>query len=273
MSSIIISADSSPAGQAIAKKTAEALGYGYLGPEFLAQLAGQYNVSEEKLAKALDENTSCWGMPPKKRNLYLAYIQAAALERFLEDNLVCAGLAAHLYVRDIPHVLMIRILSDPKILANQIAAEKSIAPKKARKILESRQKRRRRWSERNFGLNEFDPSLYDMAISLSQIETEKAVEVLKDMIGYRKFQPMTYSVNCLKDKALAGKVRAALWPRFPRTQVESRDGTVVLKPKILKRNKLEQTEALKELTYKIAGVQYVEVHPNMNFVRKSADSD
>jgi cytidylate kinase len=272
MSSIIISTDFSSVSQTIAQRTAEALGYEYLGPEYLTEVAKEYKVSAEKLAKALDPNSSSWAISSKNRSLYLAYIQAAVLGKFLEDNLVCQGLAAHLYVHGISHVLTVRILADTKLSVNQIAAEKNVTPKKARQILDCRERRRRRWSEKNFGVNEFDPSLYDMVISLSQIEADKAVEVIKDMVGYRKFQPMTYSLKCVKDKALACTVRAALGPRFPRMEVQARDGTVVIKPNTLRGGKGQQAEALKERTYQIPGVEYVEVHPSKNFVRQSNNS-
>jgi cytidylate kinase len=272
MSSIIISTDFSYMGEPIAPKIADALGYEHLGPEFLARVAEEYQISPEILTKALDGETSLWNMSCRNRSLHLSFIQSAVWGRFLADNLVCEGLAAHLYIRDISHVLMVRILLDTKLLTNRIAVEKGVSLKNARKTLENLERRRRRWSTRNFGLDEFDPSIYDMVISLSQIEEDKIVEVIKDMALYRKFQPMTYSLKCVKDGALAARVKTRLLPDFPGIKVRARDGTVILEPRALGRGKGRQAETLKKMICKIPGVEYVEVHPGRNFVRKTGSS-
>jgi len=272
MSSIIISTDLLSVGQMIAERTAQALGYAHLGRQILSSVAEKHQVREDKLVAALDEDASFWGLASKNRDLYLAYIQAATLDQFLGDNVVCEGLAAHLYIRDVSHILMIRILSDPKVRANQIAAQQDIPPKRARQLLERQEKRRRRWSLRAFGLAEADPSLYDMVISLSQIEADKAVDILTDTVGYRKFQPMTYSRQCLQDKALASQVRATLVPRFPGVKVQSRDRIVVVQTRTFKRNKRQKAEAIKALAQQIPGVEYVEVHSNKDFLRQGKDS-
>jgi len=273
MSSIIISADLLSVGQMIAERTAQALGYTHLGRQILSSVAEKHQVREEKLVAALDEEASLWSRLSRSRDdLYLAYIQAAAAERFLGDNVVCEGLSAHLYLRDVSHILMIRLLSDPKVRANQIAAQQDIPPRRARQLLERQEKRRRRWSLRAFGLDETDPSLYDMVINLSQIEADKAVDILADTVGYRKFQPMTYSRQCLQDKVLASQVRAALASRFPEVKVQSRDSIVVVQTRTLKRNKRQKAEAIKELAQRIPGVEYVEVHSNKDFLRQAKNS-
>jgi hypothetical protein len=271
MSSIIISTDFPGMEEQLAPKLAEALGYQYLGPEYLDKVAEDFRVSKGRLAKALAGEASSWATSGRSLQLYLGIVKTAVWEKFLSDNIVCEGLAAHLYIRDISHVLMVRILTDTKLAINRIAVEKAITPKKARKILDKRVHRRRHWSKRNFGLDEFDPSIYDMVLSLSQIEEEKAVEVIKDMAGYRKFQPMTYSLQCTKNGALAARIEASLLPEHPRIKVHVQDGAVILEPGSLRAGKGKQADMLKEKTYKIPGVEYVEVHPGKNFINRAGN--
>jgi len=268
MSSIIISIDFSYMGEQIAPKLADALGYQYLGLPFLDDVASDYGVPRDRLVQALNSEAFSWAASRRNSRLQLSFLKAAVWERFLSENIVCEGLAAHLYIREISHVLTVRLLSDPKLVTNRIAAEKVVAPKKARKILEKRVHRRRHWSRRYFGLDDFDPSIYDMVLSLSQIEEDKAVEVIKDMAGYRKFQPMTYSLQCTKDGALAAKIEACLLPENPNIKIQVRDGNVVLKPSSLRGVKGKQAEKLKEMVNKIPGVEYVEVHPGKNFAQR-----
>ncbi len=272
MSSIIISTDFPYMGEQIAPKLADTLGYRYLGPQFLDKVASDFGVPKDRLVKALNSEASSWATPRRNSSLQLSFLKAAVWEQFLSDNIVCEGLAAHLYIRGVSHVLTVRLLSDPQLVINRIAAEKVVAPKKARKILDKRVHRRRNWSKRNFGLDDFDSSIYDMVISLSQIEEDKAIEVIKDMAGYRKFEPMTYSLQCTKDGALAAKVEAALLPENPNIKIQVRDGNVVLEPGSLRGIKGKQAEKLKEMIYKITGVEYVEVHPGKNFTNRPGNS-
>ena len=102
---IIISSDSYQTGREISESAGKVLGYGYIGREILKETADRYKVPEAKLTKALNETPSFLGMSSKLRDRYLAYIQEAALSELPRDNVVCQGLAAHLYVLGVPHVL------------------------------------------------------------------------------------------------------------------------------------------------------------------------
>ena len=272
MSSIIISADQSAVGRMIAKQAAAVLGYDLVGQEILEEVAERYKVPKDRLVESLDETVSSWTLPAMTRNRNLAYVQAAALERFLQDNLVCEGLAAHLFVREISHVLMIRVLSDLRVRANKIAAERNIAPKRARRALERQEKRRRRWSMDAFGLDETNPSLYDMVITLSHIEPDRAVKIIADTVGDRKFQPMTYSKKCIQDMALASRVQVALIGRFPDVKVRARDGTVMVQIKKIAPNWRKKAESIKKLAQQVTGVEYVEVHRNIDFFGQAGTS-
>jgi cytidylate kinase len=269
---IIISSDSYQTGREISESAGKVLGYGYIGREILKETADRYKVPEAKLTKALNETPSFLGISSKLRDRYLAYIQEAALSELLRDNVVCQGLAAHLYVLGVPHVLRVRILSDVEKRAAQLVSQHSISHDKARKLLEREKQARRSWSKKAFRLDETDPSQYDLVIGLSQIDQEEAVKIIKETVGYARFRAMTYSIQCMEDLALASKVRAMLLERFPDARVHADRGTLVIETLALKREKEKKTKAIKEIAGKIHGVQYVEVHVINDFLRQAAES-
>lgn len=272
MSIIIISSDAHETGCEIAQNVAEAIGYGYVGRQILSAVAEKYNIPESKLVRALDEAPSFLGLSPKLRKQYMVYIQEATLDRLLEDNVVCYGLAAHLYVLGVSHALKVLILSDPKQIAGRMMSQGKIESKRLKKIVSQQKKARRRWSLESFNLDETDPSNYDLVISLSQIDPSEAVKTIRDTVGYRKFQPMTYSIKCLRDKDLAVRVKVALLEKFPDANVRADGSTVVVETKGLKREKRKKTEAIKELAEAIEGVGYVEVHLINDIFRQAAES-
>ena len=269
---ITISSDSYEKGLKIAKKAADLTGYNLLSREILVSVAEEYEIPEIKLVKVLDERPSALGIGARLRDRCLAYIQEATLSQLLQDNVVCYGLAAHLYVLGVSHVLKVRILSNVEERVRLIASRENVPPEKAKKLIERIDKLRRRWSLDTFAQDETDPSLYDLVISLSQMEEEDALKIITDTAGARKFQPMTYSLKCLQDKELAGRVRVALFERFPDVKVQADNATVIVETKALKRNKRKKTEAIKNMAGQISGVSYVEVHVVNDIFRQAAES-
>ncbi|MBW1780034.1 MAG: cytidylate kinase family protein [Deltaproteobacteria bacterium] len=272
MSIIIISSDSYSIGREIAMRTAEAVDYAFQGREILEKVADTYQIEEAKLVKALDETPSLLGMSTRLRNRYLAYIVEATLGALLKDKVVCQGLAAHLYVLGVSHVLRVRILADAERSPQQSVPEEGVSIKEAHKRLERRNKLRRRWSMDAFDLDETDPSQYDLVISLSQIDRDEAVKIITETVAYRRFNPMTYSIKCLNDLELASRVRAVLLARFPDVRVRARSGTLVVETTALKREKRKRAQAIKEIAGKIPGVEYIEVHVINDIFRRAAES-
>jgi cytidylate kinase/ribosome-binding factor A len=256
MTTILVSSDDSAVAVQIGEKMAKGLGYSFVGPTLLKQVAEEHKLQEAKLVRALER------MPLRKlpSKLPLALIQAATLQRLLEDDIVCVNLAAHLYVRGVAHVMMIRVLSDVNAHIGRIAAEKKTSTRKARKLVDKERERRARWSLDNFGIDESDPSIYDMVISLAQIEPDKVVDIVKDMSTYRKFRQMTYSRKCLNDLALAAQVRVALLPAFPDIRVSADGDAATVYVKCSKSKKQQVAKEIKETAGKLEGVQLVKVH-------------
>ncbi|MBW1787002.1 MAG: cytidylate kinase family protein [Deltaproteobacteria bacterium] len=272
MSVIIISSDDLTKGQHIAEKTAQDLGYRCLGREILATVAKEHDIPEETVIKTLDDAPTFLGMSSKTRNRYLACIQDTVLPLLVKDNVVCHGLMAQLYVLAVSHVLKVRILSDQEALARQLAAQSHISPEKAAKILGRKIKQRQQWSLDAFSADVTDPSGYDLVIKLSQIDADRAVEIIKDTIADRRFQPMTYSIKRIMNVALAIRIKALLIERFPDAKVEAVDGRVMVQTLALKRDKVKKASAIKELVGQVKGVTYVEVRIVNDFFRQAIES-
>ena len=272
MSVIIISSDDLLKGQEIAEQVAQDLGYSCLGREILGTVAEKYDIPEEKVVKAFDERPSLLGMSSKTRKRYLAYMQDTVLPHLVKDNVVCHGLVAQLYVLGVSHVLKVRILSDQDALARHMAAQSHVPMEKASKILRRKIKQRREWSLDTFSADVTDPSAYDLIIKLSQIDANRAGEIIKDTISDRRFQPMTYSIKRIRDVAMEKSAKALLIDRFPDVRVEALDGRIFVQTLALKRDKVKKAAAIKELAGQIQGVTYVEVRVVNDYIRQAIES-
>lgn len=257
---IAVSSDSPEVEASIAEKIAQQLGYTLLGRALLEQVARQHKVKPEELVQALDEPLALMARRNRRRKELVTHIQAACLEALQSDEVVCHGLAAHLYVVGISHAMRVRVLANPERRAEELAGPGPLTPEKARRLLARDQQGRSRWSQELFGVDETDPSSYDIVLSLTNLEPEQAARIVCEAADFPKFQAMTYSRKCLEDFTLASRVRQALMHRFPDVQVRVSDGTVVVQVQSLKRDRRRKQEAVRELAGQVPGVRYVEVH-------------
>jgi cytidylate kinase len=269
---VLISSDAIGCEQQIAKATAEKLQYQLLGPEILPEIAAKQGIPTEKPAAALLNTPSLW-RPGQSRHWYqhLAFIETEVLERLKSDHIVCWGLAAHLYVRGVSHALKVRLLSVEKRAA-AMAEKRGISLQRSKRIIENARDKRRQWSEAAFNQNELEPSMYDLVINLDQIDPDEAVGTIAGAVGYRKFQPMTYSVRSLAEIALAARVKAKLLESLTDVRVEARGATVVVTSKALKRERQKKAARIKELAGAVEGVEFVEVHLINYVIRAAAES-
>jgi len=270
MSIIIISSDDRETEKMIAGNVAGEKEYTLLDRGALADIGAQYQIDPDKLHDALENTPSLFRkLPARQWRQSLACIEAGVLERMLADNMVCCGLAAHLYVVGISHAMKIRILAGRRQKLENTAAKREVSPEKAAKLVAAELDKRKKWSLAAFCLDETDLSRYDMVISLDQIDPVEAVRTITGASEYRKFQVMTYSMKCLTDLAMAAKVNVALLKSMSDVKVQARDGSVVVTTRALYRQKRKKVETIKDLAGGVEGVSYVEVHVKNN-VKESA---
>lgn len=271
---ILISSDGIESAEQIARESATKLSYQLLGPNILSEIAAQDTFTAERLTQALTQLPAAWRPGQSKRwKQQLACVEAQVLDRLQQDNIVCWGVAAHLYVLGVSHALKVRLMSDNERKAYALSEERKISLSRAKRWLENQRLKREQWSKAAFGQNECDCSMYDLIINLDQIDPSEAVGTICTAVGYRKFQPMTYSIQSLSDDALAAKVKFKLLGSLTDIQVEARDGTVIVTSKALKRERQKKASTIKELAGAIAGVKFVEVHLINYVIRAAAESN
>lgn len=270
---IIISSEVAESAGQIAHATADALGYKCLGPDVLADIAAKHAIPADKLSEALGNTPSTFKrMRSKRRSQLLAHLEAEVLDRLRQDNIVCWGLAAHLYVQGVSHVLKVRLMVNSQQEAEKIAQQRGIAVQRATKLIQDLIRKQAQWSVSAYGLNESEPSMYDLTVNLGQIEPDEAVRTIAGAAAYRKFRPMTYSIKTLAENALAAKVRTKLLETIGDIRVQARDGKVIVTSKALKRERQKKAAAIKELAGQVEGVEFVEVHLINYVIREAAES-
>jgi len=256
MSVLLFASENQELEDTIAQEAATHLGYKTLNHTFLDDIARQYNLDPSKLREAMVSPPSILRrMPAKLWHYYLSCVESAVLVRLLEDNIVCWGLGAHLYVLVVSHVLKVRL----------VGGDGSASETDTKK-----ERRREKWSMAAWQRREADPRLYDLVINLDQIKPDEAVSTVATTVSYPRFKPMTYSRNNLKDRALAARVKNVLLKTLTDIHVHAQNGTVVVTTSCLKREKEKKIAAIKEIAGQVDGIGYLEVHWNVDRVNEAA---
>lgn len=268
---LILSSENKEIENEIAQKIAQNLEYTSLNWEFFSEIAHKYTLDSKKLMDAMNITPSILKrMPSKQWYYYLSCVEAEVLERLLEDNCVCWGLAAHLYVAVVSHVLKVRLIGGHESIPQ--SDKRNMTPDKIKKIIAEQERSRENWSMTAYNKKEAHPGLYDMVINLDQVQPDEVVETLSTTMGYPRLKAMTYSINNLTDRALAAKVKNVLLKSLTDIQVEAQNGTVVVTTTSMKREKSKKVGAIKKLAGQVDGIGYLEVHWNKDMLTEAAMS-
>jgi hypothetical protein len=114
------------------------------------------------------------------------------------------------FIKDVPHVLKVRVLSDMEDRVRLEAERKNIDAEEARRILEKDDEERRKWSQRLYGIDTADPSLYDLVVHIKQLTVDDAVDLICDCVSKELFKTTTESQRMIEDLALSADIQKAL---------------------------------------------------------------
>lgn len=258
MSVVILSAETYCHREEIAGKVAERLGYPCLGREVLEEASRTYGVPEEKLQEALENASSFLYRFSNSRTRNLAYFQAALTAALNRDNVVYHGEAGHMFIREVSHVLKVRLMVDLEERVAARARAEAVPEKKARELLLKETEELQKWFLSVFGVDGLDSGQFDLVINLSQIGPERGANIIAETAQDVKFQPITYSLKAMQDQELASRVRAALIDSYPDVAVTARNGDISIKAKALKRKK-EKFSSVLDQVQAMEGVGFVEL--------------
>lgn len=205
MSIVTITRGSYSRGKEVAERLAAKLGYECISRDILLEASEEFNIPEIKLIRALHDSPKVlerfWGGSER----YVKYYRSALLEHARRDNLVYHGLAGHFFLRDIPHVLKIRINADIKTRVEEEMAREAISAEEALHILKKDDEERRKWSMQVYGMDPWDSRLYDMVINISALTLEDAVDIIYGVLQKGTFTTTAESQGMVDELARSAK--------------------------------------------------------------------
>lgn len=260
MSIITISRGSFSRGREVAEKVANKLNYTAVSREIILEASEDFNIPEIKLIRAVHDAPSILERFTFGKERYLAQIESTLLDYLRKDNIVYHGLAGHFFVRDVPHVLKVRIIADLDDRLTTKMARERLSKEKALDELKKDDKARRQWSLKLYGVDTWDSGLYDLVLHIRKLTVDDAVDIICDTVQLKQFRSTPESRNRMADLAIAAMVKAAIVNEYPNVKVSAQAGDVTIHVRASETLKSKTVKDIEWMARQIPDVNKVRVN-------------
>jgi len=269
MAIITISRGSYSKGKEVAEKVAERLGYECISRDIILEASDRFHIPEIKLIRAIHDAPSILDRLKHGKQVFIAYIRSALTSHVAKDNVVYHGLAGHLLLKGVPHVLKVRIIADMNDRIHAEMEREGISEEEAHTLLQKDDEERRKWTRSLYGVDPWDSSLYDLVIRISKLTVSDAVDFICQAATKDQFKTTESYRRKMEDLALACQVKAALVDPFFDVGVTSEYGNVLVYTKTGDRQVGKLKAKARAIERELEGVNNLEVHAGVQFPKNA----
>jgi len=247
MSIITVSRGSYSRGKEIAEKLAKRLGYKCISRDSLFEDVEELSTRDAKLIRSVEDIPSIFSRFRHGKETYISYIQSTLLQKLRKDNVVYEGFVGHVFLKDIPNVLKVRIISDYADRTNIVAERDNISKDQALKFIKRIDEQRKKWSQYLYEIDPSDPTQYDLVLNVKQIPVETVVDILTQISGLEQFQLTSEAKKRMDNLALAAQIRNTLLCAYSDVEVSAEEGKVFVDTVISNNSRSELISEIERL--------------------------
>lgn len=214
MTLITISRDSYSHGKEIAQKVARRLGCDCIGRQVILDAADAFSVSPGTMRRALHDAPSALESLFNRKERHLAEFGAAFYRTMSRGNVVYHGLAGHMFLKDVPQVLKVRIVANFEDRVREEMEREGVTESVASQRLHDDDRERCHWTRRIYGVDNHDPALYDLCLNLQSMSVDEAVEAILDAAERASFRVDEKALKHIVALADAAEIKAHLLRTF-----------------------------------------------------------
>ena len=260
MSIITISRNTYSRGREVAEKVAQRLGYECFAREVMSEASREFKMAKAKLVHAMEVAPSILHRFLYGKEKYLAYVEKSLLHHLQKDNVVYHGLAGHFFVKDISHVLKVRIVASLEDRVRLVREHDGISRKEALRSIKKLDEQRRKWGEQLYGVYTGDPILYDLVINLNKDTVDETADFICRVAEMDNFRTTPESKTALEDLTLSADVKAALIDLKPDVEVTSNHGNVQGDTSVPESYEKKLVHKIEQVVKAVPGVKDLRIH-------------
>ena len=223
-------------GRDVAKGLAERLGLEVVHHELVENdIATRSGLRESEVRRFLGGEASFIGQWRMDRKRLSHFTAQEILELAARDNVLIRGWGATYLLREVPHVVCVRICAPMEFRTRVLMERLGIGDADAaRREIEKSDAAHNGTMQRLFGADWTDATLYAAALNTARVPPADCVDHVVRLVESDHFRPTPQSRAMLTDRLIEARVRSALRDRFETglramgIEVEVKDSQVVL---------------------------------------------
>lgn len=259
MSVITLSRELGSGGGEIANGIAQKLSYNYVDREIIMEAAKSYSVPEKKLEDIFIKPPGFLERIVEDQKIYLIFIEDIILKFALQDNIIIVGSGGHISLKDISHVLKVRLTAPFPKRVETVMKREGLDKKKAEEMVIKNDKDRMSRMNYLFDIDWRETTQYDIVINTDSMTQECSIDMIINTIKREDFVPTERSRRLLEDKALACNIKARLatHPLITMSNIDimTKDRTVTITGSVFNSN---ERSLIIETVKEIVGDKYID---------------
>jgi cytidylate kinase len=233
MSIIAISETCGSHGNEIGRELARALGWEFADREIIAKAAERYGEAPLELQHVTEEKPTLWERFSDSTQHYLSCVEATIFEMAAQGRVILVGHGAAIMLREIPHVLRVRVTAPEPLRAVRVRDQQGLASVDiATQFVRDTDHERAARMRFLYRVDLDDPLLYDLTLNAERLTVEEGARLVREALHSQIVQPTERSVARCRDLSLAAQAKARLLvdprTRGLRFSIAAADGNVTI---------------------------------------------
>jgi two-component system, OmpR family, response regulator CpxR len=256
-------------GEEIADGVAKKLGYQRSESALFDLVAQKFNISVDKLQRAISGEPGYFNRMTHGRERAVAYLRFAFSEMLNMDGIIFHGFESHLMPPDITHVLKVCAIANFDYRVEVASKLENISATEALKRIHHDDTVRKDWSNYIRNHEPYDERMYDVLLAMQTTDIETAINSICDAANNSALTVTPAVEESIKDFKLAALVQIVLAEKGFDVDVNSKSGLVHVDINKYTSRLEKQQQKINDLAQDITGVKEVTSGPGTRFTPPS----
>lgn len=256
-------------GEAVVEKVASELGYQLIEHEIYDLAASDFDVSPEKLEKAMKSPPPFWNKLTHHHERYLAYISLTLARQMETPDVLVHGRLMHLIPRSVVHILRVCLVADLEYRVDVARQTKDCSDNDIEYSILLQDGEMAGWARSYLGYDPCEGKLYDLVVPMHSTSVEEAVSNIRDRARALDSSSGYEYRSEIGDYRLAATVKAHLAEKGHYVRVVASEGKVTITLDTYVTRLQHYKEKLESLALEVPGVESVTVTPGTGFLPPS----
>jgi cytidylate kinase len=141
---------------------------------------------------------------------YIFNIRAELIRHLKKDNVVFHGFCGHFFLKEIDHVLNVKITEDIEDQVKLIITHYGVSRKEAFNFIKTIDSKQKRWCQKIYQADMSNIIPYDITINISKFPQNRAVDIICKIVKLKQFQTTPESQKIMDELLIAAESGAPL---------------------------------------------------------------